>query len=84
LAYALADSPVGLLAWNSQVMGGLEPDVLLAHVTIHWLTGTAGSALRIYADSAGQQAPDRLVHDLLTFSHCTEEDDHQVNKPDRR
>ncbi|ONI73827.1 epoxide hydrolase [Kribbella sp. ALI-6-A] len=57
LAYALTDSPVGLLAWNSQVMGGLEPDVLLTHITIHWLTGTAGSALRIYADSAAQEAP---------------------------
>jgi pimeloyl-ACP methyl ester carboxylesterase len=57
LAYALSDSPVGLLAWNSQVMGGLEPDVLLTHVAIHWLTGTAGSALRIYADSAAQETP---------------------------
>lgn len=52
LAYALSDSPLGLLAWNSQVMGGLDPETLLTHVSIHWLTGTVGSALRIYADSA--------------------------------
>jgi hypothetical protein len=55
LAYALTDSPVGLLAWNSQVMGGLDPDTLLTHVTIHWLTGTAGSALRIYAENERQE-----------------------------
>ena len=50
LAHALADSPVGLLAWNSQAMADLDPDALLTHVTIHWLTGTAGSAPRIYAE----------------------------------
>jgi epoxide hydrolase len=57
LAHALADSPVGLLAWNSQVMTGLDPDALLTHVTIHWLTGTAGSAPRIYAEEDRQQPP---------------------------
>jgi pimeloyl-ACP methyl ester carboxylesterase len=57
LAHALADSPVGLLGWNSQVMDGLEPDVLLTHVSIHWLTGTAGSAARIYAESDRQEPP---------------------------
>ena len=50
LGYALNDSPVGLLAWASQVLGDLDPEALLTHVSIHWLTGTAGSALRIYAD----------------------------------
>ena len=57
LAHALSDSPAGLLAWTSQVMGGLEPDVLLTHVSIHWLTGTAGSALRIYAEQERQEPP---------------------------
>ncbi len=57
LAHALADSPVGLLAWNSQCMGDLDPDALLTHVTIHWLTGTAGSAPRTYADEDRQQPP---------------------------
>jgi hypothetical protein len=32
LSHALADSPVGLLAWNSQCMGDLYPDALLTHV----------------------------------------------------
>ncbi|SDL41185.1 epoxide hydrolase family protein [Nonomuraea jiangxiensis] len=58
LAYAVSDSPVGLLAWNSQVMHGLDPDALLTHVSIHWLTGTAGSALRIYAEQERQSAPE--------------------------
>lgn len=57
LAHALADSPVGLLAWNSQVMIGLDPDALLTHVTIHWLTNTGGSAIRIYAEDERDEQP---------------------------
>jgi len=57
LAHALADSPAGLLAWNSQVMGDLDPDVLLTHVSVHWLTGTAGSAIRIYAEDEREETP---------------------------
>jgi epoxide hydrolase len=57
LAHALADSPVGLLAWNSQCMPDLDPDALLTHVMVHWLTGTAGSAPRIYAEEDRQQPP---------------------------
>ena len=57
LAHALADSPVGLLGWNAQAMHehGLDDDAILTHVTIHWLTGTAGSAIRIYADHAREE-----------------------------
>ncbi|MGH8920508.1 MAG: alpha/beta fold hydrolase, partial [Actinomycetes bacterium] len=57
LAHALADSPVGLLGWNVQAMGehGLDDDAVLTHVTIHWLTGTGGSAIRIYADHAREE-----------------------------
>ena len=55
LGYALNDSPAGLLAWASQVSGDLDPETLLTHVSIHWLTGTAASALRIYADHAREQ-----------------------------
>jgi epoxide hydrolase len=57
LAHALADSPAGLLGWNSQCMDGLDPEILLTHVSIHWLTGTAGSALRIYAEAKRQRPP---------------------------
>jgi len=57
LAHALADSPAGLLGWNAQAMHehGLDADAILTHVTIHWLTGTAGSAIRIYADHAREE-----------------------------
>ena len=57
LAYALTDSPVGLLAWNMQVMGGLDPDALLTHVAIHWLTRTAGTAPRIYLEDHRDPVP---------------------------
>ena len=57
LAHALSDSPAGLLGWNAQAMHahGLDDDTLLTHVTIHWLTGTAGSAIRIYAEHAREE-----------------------------
>src|SRR5205814_1414344 len=42
LAYALNDSPVGQLAWSCQLMRDLDPDYVLANVTVYWLTRTAG------------------------------------------
>jgi pimeloyl-ACP methyl ester carboxylesterase len=48
LAHALADSPVGQLGWNAQLLGGLDPDYVLTNVTIYWLTNTAASAARLY------------------------------------
>jgi pimeloyl-ACP methyl ester carboxylesterase len=53
IAHALADSPVGLLGWNVQAMDGygIDAEAMLTHVTIHWVTGTSGSAIRIYADA---------------------------------
>ena len=53
LAFALADSPVGLLAWNSQLFDEtLDPDFVLANVAVYWLTGTSGSAIRFYYEDA--------------------------------
>ncbi len=59
IAHALADSPVGLLGWNAQAMSGylLDDEAILTHVTIHWLTGTGGSAIRIYADAEREERP---------------------------
>lgn len=55
LAYGLNDSPAGLLAWNLELPSGfgdavdmLDRDLLLTNATIYWLTGTAGSAARVY------------------------------------
>ncbi|MFI5734410.1 alpha/beta fold hydrolase [Kribbella sp. NPDC051587] len=58
LGIALNDSPAGLLAWNRQAMGGLDPDTLLTHVTAYWLTRTAASAMQLYAEYQRQPAPD--------------------------
>jgi epoxide hydrolase len=53
LAFALADSPAGLLAWNAQLFGeSLDPDFILANVAIYWLTGTSGSSIRFYYENA--------------------------------
>ncbi|HET6707199.1 epoxide hydrolase [Amycolatopsis sp.] len=63
LAYALNDSPAGQLAWNLEWFVGWDPaatnqtpvgrDAILTNATIFWLTGTAGSAARLYLE-AGQ------------------------------
>ncbi|MEU4804613.1 epoxide hydrolase [Actinosynnema sp. NPDC023587] len=53
LAFALADSPVGLLGWNAQLFGeSLDDDFVLANVAIYWLTRTGGSAIRFYYEDA--------------------------------
>ena len=53
LAYALLDSPVGLLAWNAQLLGeDLDADFALGNVTVYWLTKTAASAARLYYENA--------------------------------
>ncbi len=72
IAHALTDSPVGLLAWASQCMGGLDPDAVLTHVSIQWLTATAGSALRIYADHQREQSRagrTQVPLGLASFAH---------------
>jgi pimeloyl-ACP methyl ester carboxylesterase len=52
LAYALADSPVGLLGWHCLIYReGVDPDFVLTNVSIHWLTGTVASAMRLYRES---------------------------------
>ena len=59
LAYALTGSPVGQLAWNAEWfadygdgVGAIGRDVILTHVTIYWLTGTAGSSALLYRETA--------------------------------
>jgi epoxide hydrolase len=53
LAFALADSPAGLLAWHAQLFGeSLDADFILANVASYWLTGTSGSAIRFYYEDA--------------------------------
>jgi pimeloyl-ACP methyl ester carboxylesterase len=59
LAHALADSPAGLLGWNTQLMtpdamGGkqLDDDFILTNVALYWLTNTGGSSIRFYYEDA--------------------------------
>ncbi|MCD9624385.1 epoxide hydrolase family protein [Rhabdothermincola salaria] len=64
LAYGLTDSPVGLAAWILEKFnawsdldeGGLSAtygwDRLLDNLMAYWVTNTAGSAARLYAESA--------------------------------
>ncbi|HEV2780229.1 MAG TPA: epoxide hydrolase [Actinophytocola sp.] len=58
LAFALADSPAGLLGWNAQLMGeDCTPDFVLTNVAIYWLTGTSASAIRLYYEDAKATHP---------------------------
>jgi epoxide hydrolase len=59
LAYALQDSPVGWLAWVTQLFQRwLEPDDILTHASAYWLTGTIGSSIRrYYEETHGGERP---------------------------
>jgi epoxide hydrolase len=59
LAYALQDSPVGWLAWVTQLFQRwLGPDEILTHASAYWLTNTIGSSIRrYYEDTHANQQP---------------------------
>lgn len=58
VAFALQDSPVGLLAWNAQLFGeDLDPDFILTNIMLYWLTGTAASSARLYFENAHATPP---------------------------
>lgn len=51
LAYALTDSPAGLLAWFCQIYRegeGIDDDFVLTNTSLYWLTETIASSARIY------------------------------------
>lgn len=53
LAYALADSPVGQLAWSGQLFSdAVSDDYALTNVAIYWFTNTAASSARFYYEEA--------------------------------
>jgi pimeloyl-ACP methyl ester carboxylesterase len=57
IGYALLDSPAGLCAWLAEKLltwGDLTRDQVLDQVTLYWLTGTAASSARLYAESIEQ------------------------------
>ncbi|MET8160878.1 epoxide hydrolase family protein [Sphaerisporangium sp. NPDC005289] len=60
LSYAIYDSPVGLLGWNSQLLGDaadLGADFVLTNTMLYWVTGTATSATRFYYEDARAEHP---------------------------
>lgn len=70
LAFALADSPVGLLAWQLDKYGlwqgtlggdfGIGDDFIFANATLYSLTNGVATSMRLYA-------PTELVNDLNDF-----------------
>ncbi len=54
VAYALSDSPVGLMSWMTQLMDPEEVGVerFLTNFLVYWLTGTASSSIRLYYENA--------------------------------
>jgi epoxide hydrolase len=69
MAVAMNDSPAGLLSWlvdmcrsftvmDGDVEDALTREQLLANVTIYWVTGTIGSACRLYWEWAEQKRND--------------------------
>jgi len=58
LGYAIGDSPVGLLAWNGQLLGDdLDRDFALTNVMTYWLTRTGTSAARLYYENVHSAVP---------------------------
>jgi len=64
IGYPLADSPAGQAAWiyekfhawtdnNGSPEDALTRDQMLDNITLYWLTETAASSARIYAEHAG-------------------------------
>jgi pimeloyl-ACP methyl ester carboxylesterase len=59
LAYAVSDSPVGLMAWISELFtsfgdraDAVDRDKFLTNFMIYWFTGTAASSMRLYYENA--------------------------------
>lgn len=82
VAHALADSPVGLLAWvlekfhdwtdAGEEYGGIDRDALLADVTTYWVTNTAGSSSQLYWERQHhptEEAPVTVPTGFAVFAH---------------
>jgi len=68
LAFALADSPVGLASWivekfyfwsdhGDDLLSTFNREMLIDNLMIYWATGTIGSSMRLYYDHRHFRAP---------------------------
>lgn len=64
LGYSLNDSPVGLAAWTTILLGGQEPfgarfdpDEQLTNIMIYWVTETINSSMRSYLTGSQAKPP---------------------------
>jgi microsomal epoxide hydrolase len=68
LAFALADSPVGLASWivekfyfwsdhGDNLLKTFPPDMLIDNLMIYWATETIGSSMRLYYDHRHYRVP---------------------------
>jgi epoxide hydrolase len=87
LAYALTDSPVGWLAWmigkfqlltdnNGDFLTVVDRDTFLTDVTLYWVTGTVGSAMRIYREkrlARGETTPQPYLDTPLAYADFPKE-----------
>jgi hypothetical protein len=75
LAFALADSPVGLASWivekfrswsdcDGDVLSVFPPEVLIDNLMIYWTTNTIGSSVRYYYE-ATHLRPKLLAGDFV-------------------
>ena len=63
LAYALQDSPVGWLAWVTQLFQRwADRDYIITNAAIYWLTNTVGSSIRRYYEEAHARGARRADH----------------------
>jgi epoxide hydrolase len=57
VAYAISDSPTGLMAWMTQLMDPEEVgERFLTNFLLYWLTDTAASSIRLYYENAHDPA----------------------------
>ncbi|WP_396454981.1 epoxide hydrolase family protein [Actinomadura sp.] len=75
LAYGLADSPAGQLAWIAEKFtewteDGVDRDAILTHATLYWLTNTAGSSAQLYYEASrtwGRDEPSPVPTGVAVF-----------------
>lgn len=72
LAYAMADSPVGLASWlwwrrqvwsDGDALEVFGPDDLCTLASLYWFNTSFASSIRLYAEQFGK--PPRLAHDRI-------------------